>query len=175
MRSRRPFRRLARTGRDRRDDESFTLELVLQAVDRTCACDDLARRRRLQAGTRAGERRPGEKALPIARLRPSHSHHRGRVDVVAAPAPWKPRRDAKRRSRIVEEHRRRKGDPVAGGSTRVPSNDRLSPTGARLSPTRLPARQVVRGIFGYWLQTPPKLFRATSMVGSSGSNVGFTG
>src|SRR5208282_6563464 len=44
----------------------------------------------------------------------------GRVDVVTEPAPWKPRRDAKRRSRIVEEHRRRKGDPVAGGSTRVP-------------------------------------------------------
>jgi hypothetical protein len=44
----------------------------------------------------------------------------GRVDVVAEPTPWKPRRDAKRRSRIVEEHRRRKGDPVAGGSTRTP-------------------------------------------------------
>jgi hypothetical protein len=44
----------------------------------------------------------------------------GRVDVVAEPAPWKPRRDAKRRSRIVEEHRRRKGDPVMGGSTRAP-------------------------------------------------------
>src|SRR5208337_4677102 len=34
--------------------------------------------------------------------------------------PWKPRRDAKRRSRLVEEHRRRKGDPVVGGSTRAP-------------------------------------------------------
>ena len=44
----------------------------------------------------------------------------GRVDVLAEPAPWKPRRDAKRRSRIVEEHRRRKGDPVVGGSTRTP-------------------------------------------------------
>jgi len=44
----------------------------------------------------------------------------GQVDVVAEPAPWKPRRDAKRRSRIVQEHRRRKGDPVAGGSTRMP-------------------------------------------------------
>jgi hypothetical protein len=44
----------------------------------------------------------------------------GRVDVVAEPAPWKPRRDAKRRSRIVEEHRRRRGDPIVGGSTRMP-------------------------------------------------------
>jgi len=38
----------------------------------------------------------------------------------AVPAPWKPRRDARRRSRIVDEHRRRKGDPVVGGSTRTP-------------------------------------------------------
>ncbi len=44
----------------------------------------------------------------------------GRVDVVVEPAPWKPRRDAKRRSRIVEEHRRRKGDTIPGGSTRTP-------------------------------------------------------
>jgi hypothetical protein len=40
--------------------------------------------------------------------------------VVVEPTQWKPRRDGKRRSRIVEEHRRRKGDPIAGGSTRVP-------------------------------------------------------
>jgi hypothetical protein len=33
----------------------------------------------------------------------------GRVDVVVEPTQWKPRRDGKRRSRIVEEHRRRKG------------------------------------------------------------------
>jgi hypothetical protein len=44
----------------------------------------------------------------------------GRVDLVVEPTPWKTRRDAKRRSRIVEEHRRRKGDPVVGGSTRTP-------------------------------------------------------
>jgi hypothetical protein len=40
--------------------------------------------------------------------------------VVVEPAQWKPRRDGKRRSRIVEEHRRRKGDPIAGGSTGAP-------------------------------------------------------
>src|SRR5262249_27029028 len=36
------------------------------------------------------------------------------------PVPWRPRRDAKRRSRIVDEHRRRQGDPATGGSTRQP-------------------------------------------------------
>ena len=45
---------------------------------------------------------------------------RGKVEVLVEPVPWRPRRDGKRRSRIVEEHRRRHGDPVAGGSTRQP-------------------------------------------------------
>jgi hypothetical protein len=45
---------------------------------------------------------------------------RGKVDILVEPVPWRPQRDGKRRSRIVQEHRRRKGDPVAGGSTRQP-------------------------------------------------------
>ena len=44
----------------------------------------------------------------------------GKVEVLVEPVPWRPRRDPKRRSRIVSEHRRRQGDPVAGGSTRLP-------------------------------------------------------
>src|SRR5262249_51587593 len=44
----------------------------------------------------------------------------GKVEVLVEPVPWRPRRDAKRRSRIVEEHRRRRGDPAMGGSTRQP-------------------------------------------------------
>jgi hypothetical protein len=31
-----------------------------------------------------------------------------------------PRRDPRRRSRLIEEHRRRQGDPVAGGGSRRP-------------------------------------------------------
>ena len=44
----------------------------------------------------------------------------GRVEVLVAPVPWRPRRDGRRRSRLVDEHRRRLGDPVEGGSTRAP-------------------------------------------------------
>jgi hypothetical protein len=44
----------------------------------------------------------------------------GKVEVLVEPVSWRPRRDARRRSRIVEEHRRRLGDPAAGGSTRQP-------------------------------------------------------
>jgi hypothetical protein len=45
---------------------------------------------------------------------------RGNVEVIVEPIPWRPRRDPKRRSRIVEEHRKRKGDPAVGSSTRRP-------------------------------------------------------
>ena len=43
-----------------------------------------------------------------------------KVEVVVEPVPWRPRRDARRRSAIVTEHRRRQGDPAVGGSTRRP-------------------------------------------------------
>jgi hypothetical protein len=101
--------------------QSFTLELLLQAVDRTSACDEVwlavgaskrGRGRENDARVRKLCRFLGFGLLVVTA--------NGRVDVMAEPAPWKPRRDAKRRSRIVEEHRRRKGDPVVGGSTRTP-------------------------------------------------------
>jgi hypothetical protein len=101
--------------------QSFTLELVLQAVDRTCACDEIWL---AVAASKRGRGRENDarvkklcRFLGFGLLAVTTE---GRVDVLAAPAPWKPRHDVKRRSRIVEEHRRRKGDPVVGGSTRVP-------------------------------------------------------
>ena len=101
--------------------QSFTLELVLQAVDRTSACDEvwLAVRASKRGRGRENDARVKKlcRFLGFGLLTVNAG---GRVDVVVEPAPWKPRRDAKRRSRIVEEHRRRKGDPVVGGSTRTP-------------------------------------------------------
>ena len=101
--------------------QSFTLELVLQAVDRTSACDEvwLAVRASRRGRGRENDARVKKlcRFLGFGLLTVNAS---GMVDVVAEPTPWKPRRDAKRRSRIVEEHRRRMGDPVLGGSTRTP-------------------------------------------------------
>lgn len=100
---------------------AFTLELVLQAVDRMAACDDV------WLAVRASRRGRGREAdsrvkklcrlLGLGLLAVTASGH---VDVIVEPGPWTPRRDAKRRSRIVEEHRRRQGDPASGGSTRQP-------------------------------------------------------
>jgi hypothetical protein len=101
--------------------QSFTLELVLQGVDRTAACDEvwLAVRASKQGRGRENDGRVKKlcRFLGFGLLTVSSG---GQVEVVVEPTQWKPRRDGKRRSRIVEEHRRRRGDPMAGGSTRVP-------------------------------------------------------
>ncbi|MCJ7994669.1 hypothetical protein J5N58_11655 [Rhizobium cremeum] len=100
---------------------SFTLELVLQAVERTAVCDEVwlaveaskkGRGRESDARVKKLCRFLGFGLLTVAAT--------GRVDVIVEPGPWKPRSNRKRRSRIVEEFRRRRGDPVAGGSTRMP-------------------------------------------------------
>ncbi len=101
--------------------QSFTLELVLQAVDRTSVCDEvwLAVRASRRGRGRENDARVKKlcRFLGFGLLSVTAE---GGVEVLVEPTPWKPRGDAKRRSRIVEEHRRRKGDPVAGGSTRTP-------------------------------------------------------
>jgi hypothetical protein len=100
---------------------SFTLELLLQAVERTNACDEVW----LAVGaSRRGRGRESDprvkrlcRMLGFGLLCVSQSGH---VAVLVEPVPWRPRFDRKRRSRLVEEHRRRRGDPAVGGSTRAP-------------------------------------------------------
>lgn len=100
---------------------AFTLELVLQAVDRTAACDEVWLAVRTSRRGRGRESDPRVRKLcRLLGLGLLAVTAAGQVDVLVAPVPWRPRRDAKRRSRIVEEHRRRTGDPAAGGSTRLP-------------------------------------------------------
>jgi len=100
---------------------SFTLELVLQAVDRSAACDEvwLAVRASVRGRGRESDARVRKlcRLLGFGLLAVSNS---GKVEVLVKPVPWRPRRDAKRRSKIVDEHRRRQGDPAVGGSTRQP-------------------------------------------------------
>jgi hypothetical protein len=45
---------------------------------------------------------------------------RDRVEVLAEPAPYRPRPDTRRRARLLSEHARRKGDPSPGGTSRQP-------------------------------------------------------
>ena len=98
---------------------SFSLDLVLQAVDRTAACDDVWLA--VGAAARGRLRDPRVRKLchllGFGLLGVSAS---GRVEVLIEPRPWRPRRDNKRRARLVNEHRKRIGDPALGGSTRQP-------------------------------------------------------
>jgi hypothetical protein len=42
------------------------------------------------------------------------------VEIIVSPIAPMPRKNTRKRNRLVEEHRRRKGDPTSGGSTRQP-------------------------------------------------------
>ncbi len=99
---------------------SFNLELLLQAVDRAPACDEIWLAARLSERGKGREsdvryrnlcRRLGYGMLAVTKS--------GQVEVIVSPTNL-PRRDPKRRSRLVAEHRKRQGDPAPGGSTRLP-------------------------------------------------------
>jgi hypothetical protein len=100
---------------------SFNLELVLQAVDRAGAADEvwLAARMSIKGKGRESDaryrnlcRRLGFGMLGVTA--------RGDVEVLVKPPTAAPRRDPRKRSRLVAEHQRRIGDPALGGSTRAP-------------------------------------------------------
>ena len=97
----------------------LSFNLVLQAIDRTAACDEVwlavgpAGRKRLRdPRVRRLCRFLGFGLLGVSSI--------GAVEVLVEPRPWKPRQDKKRRARLIEEHRKRIGDPAQGGSTRQP-------------------------------------------------------
>ena len=92
---------------------SFSLDLVLQAIDRTAACDEVwlavgpAGRKRLRdPRVRRLCRFLGFGLLGVSSI--------GAVEVLVEPRPWKPRQDKKRRARLIDEHRKRIGDPAPG-------------------------------------------------------------
>ena len=99
----------------------FNLELVLQAVDRAGACDEVWLAAAMSARGKGREHDSRFRALcrrlgfGLIGVTP-----RGDVELLLSPVAPAPRRDPRKRSRLVEEHRRRRGDPAVGGSTRSP-------------------------------------------------------
>jgi hypothetical protein len=99
----------------------FNLELVLQAVDRAASCDEVWIAAQVSA---RGKGREGDtrfrnlcRRLGFGMLGVSEG---GLVEIILSPVAPMPRRDPKRRSRLVTEHQRRRGDPALGGMTRTP-------------------------------------------------------
>ncbi len=101
----------------------FSLELLLQGVDRMALADEvwLATRAVRQTGRHTGRRQ--SRVVRLCRLlgfgllsvTPA-----GAVAILAEPEPFRPRPDRKRRALLLREHAARDGDPAPGGSTRLP-------------------------------------------------------
>ncbi len=100
---------------------SFNLELILQAVDRAAVADEVWIAARISAKGKGREsdkryrdlcRRLGIGMLGVA--------DNGEISVIVGSVTPMPRTNPKRRSRLMREHQKRRGDPVVGGSTRVP-------------------------------------------------------
>ncbi|GAA3093736.1 DUF2161 domain-containing phosphodiesterase [Rhizobium viscosum] len=100
---------------------SFNLELILQAVDRAAISDEVWIAARISAkgkGREADKRyRDLCRRLGIGMLGISDT---GDVSIIVGSVSPMPRTNPKRRSRLMREHQKRRGDPALGGSTRLP-------------------------------------------------------
>ena len=99
---------------------SFTLDLVLQGVDRLAAADEIWLAVRSSRRGRDRDRRVHKLCRMLGFGLLGVDPVRNKVEVLAEPVAYKPRANPKRRARLTKEHRNRRGDPTQGGSTRKP-------------------------------------------------------
>lgn len=157
----------------------FNLELVLQGVDRLAASDEVWLAACL---SRRGKGREGDvrfrnlcRRLGLGLLGVTTD---GQVHVLLSPVAQQPRRDAKRRSRLIDEHRRRKGDPVAGGGSRAPimtayRQEALTCAAALAAGPRRPrdlkasapnaAKILLHNVYGWFLRPERGLYELTDV------------
>ncbi len=98
--------------------QRLSFELLLQAADRLALADEVwiavpATRRGRDQDRRAHKLC---RLIGVGLLTVNLRH--GTVDVVADPGPFALHRNTRRRSHLVQEFQRRRGDPETGGSTR---------------------------------------------------------
>lgn len=98
----------------------FSLELVLQAVDRMAIADEVWL---AVPATRRGRDRD-RRALKLCKLLGlgllAVNTARDAVDILVEPAPYRPAANRRRRGLLLAEFTRRQGDPAVGGGTRRP-------------------------------------------------------
>lgn len=94
---------------------SFSLELLLQAVDRMAVADEVwlavTATRRGRDRDRRVHRLCGLLGFGLLAVTTG-----GGVEILAEPRPYRPRQDRRRRRLVLEEFARRRGDPNQGGS-----------------------------------------------------------
>ncbi len=96
---------------------AFNLELLLQGVDRMAAADEVWLAVPATRRGRDRDRRVAKlcRLIGMGLLAVDGAGH---VEVLASPEAYRPRANPKRRSRLLREHERRRGDPTPGGSVR---------------------------------------------------------
>jgi hypothetical protein len=99
---------------------AFSLELLLQGVDRLRAADDVWLAVRATRRGRDQDRRVHRLCRLLGFGLLAVNTTRGSIDVLAEPGPYRPRPNLVKRRRLLSEHARRRGDPAVGGSTRQP-------------------------------------------------------
>jgi hypothetical protein len=98
----------------------FSLELLLQAVDRMRVADEVWLAVPASRRGRDRDRRVHRLCRLIGFGLMAVDPGRDSVEVLAEPGPYRPRPDQPRRQRLLSEHARRRGDPSPGGTTRLP-------------------------------------------------------
>jgi hypothetical protein len=153
---------------------AFTLELVLQAVDRLRAADEvwLAVRATPKGRDRDGRVHRLCRLLGFGLL--SVDIGRGTVTVLTEPTAYRPRPNLAQRRRFLKEHGSRRGDPATGGSTRQPiltayrqralaCAAALQAGPARPKDLRLEAHDagaiLLRNVYGWFERVQPGLYR----------------
>jgi hypothetical protein len=99
---------------------AFNLDLLLQAVERMRAADEVWLA--VPATRRGRDRDPRVHrlcrliGLGLMAVNVTRDH----IEVLAEPGPYQPKPNHRRRARLLSEHARRVGDPSPGGSSRQP-------------------------------------------------------
>jgi hypothetical protein len=156
----------------------FNLDLLLQAVDRMRVADEIWLA--VPATRRGRDRDP--RVHRLCRLiglgLMAVNTARDRVEVLAEPGPYRPRPDQRRRTRLLSEHARRRGDPSVGGSTRQPvmtayrqqalaCAEVLRAGPGRPRDLRVVApdagRILLRNVYGWFERTQPGTYRLTDL------------
>ncbi len=102
--------------------QRFTLELILQGVDRLALTDSVYL---AVPEPTARSRGPGPWDKRVVKLCRRVGvglltvSPRGRVEVIALPEPYQPNKNRKKAARLVAEHARRAGDPNLGGVNKI--------------------------------------------------------
>jgi hypothetical protein len=102
--------------------QRFTLELLLQGVERL-ALTDLVYLAVPEPSNRVRSASPWDKRVVKLCRRVGVGlltvSKKGRVEVIADPAPYQPKKNKKKAARLLSEHTKRAGDPNLGGITRI--------------------------------------------------------